>query len=287
MAKNDGGASSWSSVWSFTTFTPVTATGMALIPGGTFQMGSTPEITLYPESAEQPIHTVTVSSFYMDTTLVTQGDYLTLRGYNPSQYTGDTRNPVEQVTWFDAVLYCNARSKRDGKDTVYSYTAVARDSVWCNNLSGLNADFTKNGYRLPTEAEWEYACRAGTTTDYYWGGNYPPMTSADSAALNNHAVWYGDAPNGTQRVATKQPNPFGLYDMGGNVWEWCYDWSADYTASSQTNPVGPDTGTLRVLRGGAWLYDCYFVRASFRLSYYPDYQFSPYIYLGFRCVRHQ
>jgi formylglycine-generating enzyme required for sulfatase activity len=229
--------------------------GMVGIAGGTFQMGQpNPDIGGADASAdEQPAHTVKVSSFYMDTTEVTQGDYQTLMGVNPSSFTGDARRPVENVTWFDAVLYCNARSKRDGKDTVYSFTSisgVAGNGVY--DLSGLAVDTSKHGYRLPTESEWEYACRAGSSTDYYWGRSYPPLTTADTAAINANVVWNINSSNGTQPVATKKPNAWGLYDMSGNVLEWCNDWYGSYSASSQTNPAGPMSGAYRVLRGGAW-----------------------------------
>ncbi|MBN2038156.1 MAG: formylglycine-generating enzyme family protein, partial [Chitinispirillaceae bacterium] len=190
------------------------ARGMKLITGGTFFMGSTNGY-----SVELPVHSVTVSAFYMDTTEVTQADYRALMGVNPSYFTGDSLRPVEYITWFDAVLYCNARTKADGKDTVYSYTSVSGtpgDS--CTALGGLAVDFAKSGYRLPTEAEWEYACRAGSTTDYYWGGSYPPATAADTLAVDNNAVWRHNSNFSTARVGTKLANAFGLYDMSGNVW---------------------------------------------------------------------
>jgi formylglycine-generating enzyme required for sulfatase activity len=110
-------------------------------------------------------------------------------------------------------------------------------------------DFTKNGYRLPTEAEWEYACRAGSTTDYYWNRSYQSTTHDDTLAIDSNAVWnyYLDGP---QQGATKLPNAFGLYDMSGNVCEWCNDWWGSYNAGAQTDPTGPSTGSYRVLRGG-------------------------------------
>ena len=105
---------------------------------------------------------------------------------------------------------------------------------------------------LPTEAEYEYANRAGTTTDYYWGRNYPPTTTADTLAIDSNAVWYYNSPNSTQPVASKKPNAWGLYDMSGNLWEWCNDWYGSYSATSQTNPTGATSGSYRVLRGGSW-----------------------------------
>jgi formylglycine-generating enzyme required for sulfatase activity len=140
-----------------------------------------------------------------------------------------------------------------GKETVYTFSSISgTPGAGCTGLGNLNIDYTKNGYRLPTEAEWEYACRAGTTSDYYWGKNYPPMTSADTATIDSNAVWNDNSPNSTQPVATKPPNPWGLFDMSGNLWEWCSDWFGSYSADSQTNPTGPASGVVHILRGGSW-----------------------------------
>jgi formylglycine-generating enzyme required for sulfatase activity len=225
----------------------------------------------------------------MDTTEVTQADYLTLMGVNPSYFTGftgDSLRPVEEVTWYDAVLYCNKRSKRDGRDTVYSYTSVTgTPGNGCEALDGLAIDFAKNGYRLPTEAEWEYACRAGTTTDYYWNKNYPPITTSDSAAIYENAIWYDNAFDETAQVATQKANAWGLYDMAGNVWEWCNDnWSNSYTSGSQTDPTGPATGNFRVLRGGSFEKSDYYLQSASRRDGAPFEAGGGHV-AGFRCVR--
>jgi len=252
--------------------------GMVSISGGTFQMGNT--LT----SDAQPVHSVTISAFYMNVTEVTQASYDSLMGVNPSTFTGDLLRPVEMVTWFDAVLYCNARSKRDGKDTVYTFTSITgTPGNGCSDLVGLAVDFSKNGYRLPTEAEWEYACRAGSTTDYYWGRNSPPTTTVDTVAIDSNAVWSHNSGSTTLPVAGKLPNAFGLYDMSGNVWEWCNDWydAAYYSSSPSTDPTGPSTGTDRVLRGGGWK-----ANDSRQTSAYRNYWSGIGTYgLGFRCVR--
>jgi formylglycine-generating enzyme required for sulfatase activity len=259
--------------------TPEHRQGMVSITGGTFQIGSTTG-----NSDEQPVRAITVSAFYMDTTEVTQADYRALMAVNPSYFTGDSLRPVDQVTWFDAVLYCNARSKRDLRDTVYTFTSITGtpgDS--CSDLTGLASDFSKNGYRLPTEAEWEYACKAGSTTDFYWGKNFPPTTAADTAAMDSNAVWYLNGYLCTARVGTKLPNAYGLYDMSGNVNEWCHDWYASYTngSGSLTNPTGPDFGSSRIVRGGSWGNADIILRSSTRCAYSPDFR---YYVLGFRCV---
>jgi len=236
-----------------------------------------------------PVHRVTVSSFYMDTTDVTQASYQALMGVNPSYFdTGAMapRKPVESMTWFDAVLYCNARSKHDGTDTVYSYTSVTgTPGNGCSGLGSLTISMSKSGYRLPTEAEWEYACRAGSTTDYYWGQSYPPQTAADTAQISAHAWWYNNTPYGTKPVATKPANAFGLYDMSGNVWQWCNDWYGSYSSGSQTDPMGAASGSYRVLRGGSWdcNYDLVILRSAYRGVNVPVNRENG--GSGFRCVR--
>ena len=248
---------------------PPAPSGMVSIVGGTFQMGSTVAF-----SNEVPEHSVTVSAFYMDTTEVTQANYNSLMGVNPSYSTGDSLRPVEQVTWFDAVLYCNARSKRDGKDTVYSYTSITgTPGNGCTDLSGLTITMTKNGYRLPTEAEWEYACRAGTTTDYYWGAD----------TIGNYAWYSSNSGSTTQPVAGNLANGFGLYDMSGNVWEWCNDWYSVsyYSVSPSTDPTGPTSGSSRVERGGSAGNNVDALRSAYRNYDAPTYKFRA---VGFRCV---
>jgi len=261
-------------------------TGMVSIPSGTFNMGQpNPDLG----SDEQPVHSVTVSAFSMDKTEVTQADYLALMGVNPSYFKGDSLEPVEGVSWYDAVLYCNARSKRDLRDTVYTFTSMGTPGNGYHILVGLAIDFTKNGYRLPTEAEWEYACRAGSMTDYYWGRNWPPTKVTDTLAIDSNAVWEhnsgGPTAGSTARVGTKLPNAWGLYDMSGNVWEWCNDLysSSYYSVSPSTNPTGPgpSTGSGRVLRGGSWnIYD-FSLRSAYR---YCDVASGGGNGYGFRCV---
>jgi formylglycine-generating enzyme required for sulfatase activity len=226
-----------------------------LIPAGTFTMGQV--------SIADTVHSVSLSSFWIDSTEVTQTDYVSLMGVNPSYLPSVTNGPVEQVTWFDAVLYCNKRSKRDGLDTVYSYTAVTgTPGNGCTALAGLGIALTKSGYRLPTEAQWEYACRGGKTTQYYWGD------ANDNATIGLYAWFLSNSGSTTHSVATKAPNAYGLYDMSGNVWEWCNDWwSSPYSSNALTNPTGPVTGTNRLLRGGGYIGS--YIYSAYRYSNYP------------------
>jgi formylglycine-generating enzyme required for sulfatase activity len=225
---------------------------MVHISGGTFKMGAVKRGSLRDKISglcgsllDDVIHEVSLSPFYMDTTPVTQGVYMQLMNENPSRFPSGTDLPVENVTWYNAVLYCNGRSRQDGFDPVYSYSSIVRhkDARFCNGLENLKTDLSKNGYRLPTEAEWEYACRAGTTTKFYWGDN-----------LNNSDFW-NVASKTTYPVGQKKPNAWGLHDMAGNVWEWCNDWYANdyYRHSPLHNPTGPLAEKWRVKRGG-WCY---------------------------------
>jgi formylglycine-generating enzyme required for sulfatase activity len=203
---------------------------MVFIPPGTFRMGSpTNEVDRY--DWEGPQTAVTISrGFWMGKYEVTQGEYLAVMGSNPSYFqppnaTADTNRPVETVTWYDATAYCDALTQRE-------------------RLAGRIG--TNSVYRLPTEAEWEYACRAWTSTRFSYGDD-PGYTN-----LTNYA-WYFDNSGGTTHpVGQKLPNPWGLYDMHGNVWEWCQDWIGGYAGGIAVDPRGLDTGSNRVIRGGRW-----------------------------------
>jgi formylglycine-generating enzyme required for sulfatase activity len=233
---------------------------MVRLPGGRFTMGDKDEI-------DAPLHEVFISQFYMDKYLVTQEEYRRVMGKNPSRWKAD-KNPVEQVRWSDAVKYCNARSKLEGLEP-------------CYDLSTWGCNFDANGYRLPTEAEWEYACRAGTTTAYFFGN--------DASKLKAYA-WFEDNSGGKPRpVGQKPANPWGLFDMHGNVWEWCNDfYKVDYYQESpKENPRGPKTGDTKVLRGGAWKFSAESCSSAYRYNENPGYAdvcFGYDIY-GFRCVR--
>jgi len=181
-----------------------------LIPAGSFMMGSE------METNEMPIRKVTLTKpFHMGATEVTQAQYTKVMGANPSEFKGDDF-PVDNVTWDDA-------------------------QAFCKKLSGMDA---KGSYRLPTEAEWEYACRGGTKTAYYWGDKF----KEEMAWMKKNSK-----DKGPRAVGTLKPNPWGLYDMSGNVWEWCQDYHASsYTGAKSVDPTGPLEGEERVIRGSSW-----------------------------------
>jgi formylglycine-generating enzyme required for sulfatase activity len=233
---------------------------MIQLPGGWFTMGDENEVDAQP-------HEVYVSAFYVDKYLVTQEQYQKLMGGNPSRWKASI-NPVEQVRWSDAARYCNACSRVEGLQP-------------CYDLKTWECNFDADGYRLPTEAEWEYACRAGTKTAYFFGNN--PLKLADYA-------WFQENSGGQPRpVGKKLPNPWGLYDMCGNVWQWCNDfYGVDYYQEAPNeNPRGPKTGDNKVVRGGAWKFSAQSCRSGYRYNEDPGYAdvcFGYDIY-GFRCVR--
>ena len=244
--------------------TVTTATGveMVLIPAGLFVMGSSDG-----RPDEAPPHQVALDAFLMDRTEVTQKQYEKLALSNPSHFKGPDR-PVEQISWAQAAMYCNLRSKAEGLEPCYD-EATAR----CN--------FAAGGYRLPTEAEWEYACRAGGTAAYSFGDDPRP--------LGEYAWFRENASKKTQPVARKKPNAWGLYDMEGNVAEWCNDmYEAGYYARSPAkSPPGPDDGERYVLRGGTWNSAPEACRAATRAAEAPGFQDACFARdaIGLRCVR--
>lgn len=211
------------------------------IPGGTYEMGCSPGDGSC-ESNENPRHTVTVATFAMTEAEITQGQYLAVRGSNPSAFTScEASCPVEQVSWNEAKAYCEAV-----------------------------------GGRLPSEAEWEYAARRGTTTRYYCGD--------DPACLDGIAWYHDNSGNTTHPVKGKTPNAFGLYDVLGNVYEWVEDcWHDDYSGAPSTGDVwsGGDC-SIRMLRGGSWFTYDWDLRVSYRNRNSPDSRFN---LLGFRCAK--
>ncbi len=234
--------------------------GFVRVEGGTFQMGSPNG----GDDSERPAHWVTVKSFNMGKYEVTQREWREIMGNNPSNFKGDNL-PVENVSWYDAVDYCNKRSIKEGLTPAYRGSG-----------DGITCDWNANGYRLPTEAEWEYAAKGGkgSPENYTYSGS----NSVDAVA------WYdGNSGGRTQPVGTKTANSLGIHDMSGNVWEWCWDWYGSYSNSSQTDPWGPSFGAYRVLRGGSWSDSAGYVRSAFRGNLTPSYR--GYVNGGFRLVR--
>ena len=204
---------------------------MVRVEGGTFRMGATSEQKDEAWDREKPVHSVTLSGYYIGKTEVTQVLWEAVMGSNPSRFKGDYL-PVENVSWDDCQEFIRK----------------------LNSMTGQN-------FRLPTEAEWEFACRGGNNSRGY---KYSGSNNLGSVA------WYdGNSGNKTHPVGTKAPNELGIYDMSGNVWEWCADWYGDYSSGAQTNPTGPYGGSNRVYRGGSWNYDVGRCRSSNRDFYYP------------------
>ena len=235
---------------------PLEVLGITLvtIPAGSFEMGSEEGYSM-----EKPVHTVTLDGFEMSATEITQAQYEALTGTNPSFFSDDAGHPVDNVGWVEAAKFCNLLSD------VMEYDR-------CYDEISLECDFNANGFRLPTEAEWEYACRAGTTTNYYTGDTQNDL---------NRAGWYSR--DGTMPVGQKEPNAWGLYDMHGNVAEHCYDlYDPEYYSESPvTNPTGPESGNDHVIRGGSWAKKADGCRVSFRQSYSYFLAYAT----GFRIVR--
>jgi formylglycine-generating enzyme required for sulfatase activity len=230
---------------------------MVSITGGSFRR----QLDLWRTS------TVTVAGFQMSKTEITQALYEKLMGFNPSWFKGPKR-PVEKVSWYDAVTFCNRLSHQMGFPLAYQ-------------INGLSVKLVPqaSGFRLPTEAEWEYAARAGKTT-LYAGANEPnPVAWFD---LNAHHQGRRSPDYGTHNVGLKAGNGFGLFDMSGNVWEWCQDWYGPYPQGDVQNPVGALSGAGRVSRGGSWFHEPYYARVDVR---YADGPYLAYSFQGFRVVR--
>ncbi len=225
-----------------------------LITGGKFSMGG----------EEYTEHQVTLSDYYISKYEVSQKLYQQAMNKNPSLFKGDNL-PVETVNWYDAIEFCNAYSKQDKLTPCYTINGT---NVTCN--------FAANGYRLPTEAEWEYAARGGIKSKGY------KYSGSDS--IDDVAEYEGNNNKTTKPVGGKNANELGIYDMSGNVWEWCWDWyDGNYYANSpENNPKGADTGSGRVKRGGSWFDSAAIARVVYRSSSTPTVSGSN---LGFRVVR--
>ena len=260
-----------------------------LVQGGTFQMGSASG-----GNNDKPIHTVTVSSFYINKYEVTVDNFrrfIIATGYetNTEKDSGTqiltdnkwieksdanwknpyfpqtAKDPVTCVSWLDAIEYCNWLSREENLTPCYSGSG-----------NDVSFNFDANGYRLPTEAEWEFAAKGGNSSrGYVYSG---------SSKIGDVSWYSGNSGSKTNLTGTKKPNELGLYDMSGNVWEWCWDWYGRYPFESYTNPKGPSSGWSRVCRGGSWSGGAGFCRSTYRGSVNPS---NGGVILGLRLVRSQ
>jgi formylglycine-generating enzyme required for sulfatase activity len=262
--------------------TAVGQTKLKRIPAGTFLMGS-PDDDKDAKDYEKPQHRVRISKpFYLGVYEITQAQYQAVMGHNPSYFSPNgggkdkiagqstDRHPVENVSWLDAVKFCNKLSEMEGLKPSYKI----------NGETVQVLDWNGPGYRLPTEAEWEYACRANAPTPQRY-------SFGDNAGSLGESAWYSEnSGSATHPVGEKQPNGFGLFDMHGNVWEWCWDWYSDayYQEPAVDDPRGPSGAAARVIRGGCWRLVPGYCRSAIRYGIAPDYRNLD---LGFRVARVQ
>ena len=294
----------WSKHYSTRTRFKVTADdltpdGFSYIPAGSFQMGNA--MVVDTDISDAPIRTVTVSSFYMGQNLVTLQDWLIVRTWGTANGYTDLAagagkaltHPVQTITWYDMVKWCNAHSEMDGLTPCYTlsgavYRTTNSDSVVCN--------WSANGYRLPSEAEWEKAARGGLSGKRFpWGDTISESQANYLGYTSSYNFDYDLGPNGynsigsiggtnpaTSPVGSFLPNGYGLYDMAGNVLEWCWDWYGTYAAGAQTDPHGASSGPYRVYRGGGWYFYANTCRVAYRSKTLP---INSYNYYGFRIAR--
>jgi formylglycine-generating enzyme required for sulfatase activity len=278
-------------------------TGFALIPQGAFTMGNS--VAADTDITDAPTRTVTLDAFYMGKYEVTKAEWDEVRTWGLSNGYTDlaagsgkaSNHPVHSITWYDMVKWCNARSQKEGLTPAY-YTNDAQTTIYKTgsvNVTNAQVNWAANGYRLPTEAEWEKAARGGLSGKRFpWGdtinhsqANYgaSSLFSYDSSGSSGsyfHPSYATGSQPYTSPVGAFAANGYGLFDMTGNVWEWCWDWYGTYAAGSQTNPRGTTSGTYRVCRGGGWGSDAAYSRVAIRISF-PSYASSDGV--GFRVLR--
>lgn len=244
--------------------------GWLRLGAGTFQMGSPANES--NRRADELQHTVELTRpFLVERYPVTQGQFAALMGYNPSDFHElGLEAPVENVSWYEAIAFCNARSREAGLQEAYRLGDVRGKPGRPGFEAKVSWLPSATGYRLLTEAEWEYACRAGTSAPY-------------SHVLLDEVAWFADNARGqTHPVGQKKPNPWGLFDMHGNVWEWVWDWYSAYSSQAQRDPLGPSSGGEKVGRGGSWYSARYHVRSADRGQGPANTRSHD---LGFRCAR--
>lgn len=257
-------------------FRPVEYT---LVEGGTFMMG-TADNADYSEPDEFPTHQVTISPFIICKHEVTQAEFNRVMNYNPSCFANGDDYPVERVNWYNAIEYCNRLSIRRGLQPCYTYTGHSTNpNFWPHNWNtyfhnNIVCNWNATGFRLPTEAEWEFAAKGGNFDEGY--------TYSGSNDLSDVAWYWSNSDSQTHPILTKLPNQLGIFNMTGNIQEWCWDWYGSYTGTSQDNPRGPDTGLFKVRKGGAWDGNYTFQRITNRTYTYIMYGYEG---MGFRVVR--
>ncbi|MCP5518841.1 MAG: SUMF1/EgtB/PvdO family nonheme iron enzyme [Verrucomicrobiales bacterium] len=248
VVKREGSATDPASGWPWEMVHEASGLVLVLVPAGEFEMGS-PANEAGRDSNEGPVHTVRLERpFYLGKYEVTQGQWERVMGNNPSRFKGEARRPVESVSWMEA----------------QGFVSMLNDSL--GGAAGLR-------FALPSEAQWEYGCRAGTTTRFSFGN--------EESGLGEYGWYTGNGGGRTHLVGGKQPNGWGLYDMHGNVWEWCSDWYGTYSVGAVIDPKGPNTGSHRVYRGGGWSNGARICRSADRYGHAPSLRSS---YLGFRMV---
>jgi formylglycine-generating enzyme required for sulfatase activity len=254
--------------------------GVVGIPAGVFTMGSPvdePGRGPWDETEHQVVLTIAILVSVLE---VTQTEWQAVMGWNASEHQGPN-HPVENVTWFDGISYCNRRSAAEGLDSVYVMTDRYYSGVHITGATSVTCDWAKSGYRLPTEAEWEYACRATTTTAFCNGAITYTECSPPDPKLDQIG-WYCGNSGVPRDVGAKDANGWGIKDMHGNAWEWCWDRFDVYPSGPVTDPTGPLTGERRVLRGGSGTNQARLCRSAMRNSEPPSSCFGD---VGLRVVR--
>ncbi len=268
---------------------------MQRIPAGTFTMGKPTDEVSYYDGSDEILHQVELTNdFCMGTNEVTEAEFQDYMGY-PSSYFQCMDCPTDCLTWHEAAAFANEVSDREGVEQCYDCTGGG-DKVLCDLASDLSSPYECGGFRLPTEAEWEYAARAGTTAAFSCGGGSGgnlyegdeddrdgDVLLDNGAYLDDYAIWVGTAPGQSATVGSKLPNPWGLYDMHGNVYEYCQDWYQEDYGGDAIDPWGPGTSDRKVRRSGSWNAPSAFLRSASRAVSYPETQGG--YFVGFRLAR--